>query len=134
MERFEWVSFPLKDESVIKNLIAFLAFLLMILVGYVYLGIVGVFISLIAVLITFLPYILPTKYIIENEKITVKFFFTSKTYEFKNFKSYYVDNKGILLSPFEKPHRLENFRGLYVRFGRYRNTVEKIIIEKFQKA
>ncbi|MEO0282082.1 MAG: hypothetical protein ABIN05_07020 [candidate division WOR-3 bacterium] len=133
MEKFEWVSFPIRDESVVKNLIAFLGFLLMILVGFVYLGVVGIFISLIAVLITFLPYVLPTKYTIDDKSITVKFFFTSKTYDFKNFKSYYIDDKGILLSPFEKPNRLENFRGVYIRFGKYRDEVEKMIVSKYSK-
>ena len=34
-----------------------------------------------------------------------------------DFRSFYVDKNGVLLSPFAKPTRLENFRGVYVRFG-----------------
>lgn len=133
MEKFEWVSFPLKDESLIKNFIAFLAFLLMLLVGYVYLGFVGLFISIIAVFITFLPYILPTRYTLENGKLKVRFFFYDKIYELEKFKSYYIDDKGILLSPFERPHKLENFRGVYVRFGKYKDVVKKLIEDYYKK-
>ncbi len=35
------------------------------------------------------------------------------------YRSYYVDKNGVLLSPFAKPSRLENFRGIYVRFGKH---------------
>lgn len=37
--------------------------------------------------------------------------------QWSNFRSYYVDKNGVLLSPFAKPTRLENFRGTYIRFG-----------------
>ena len=35
-----------------------------------------------------------------------------------DFRSFYADRNGVLLSPFARPSRLENFRGVYVRFGR----------------
>ncbi len=35
------------------------------------------------------------------------------------FRSYYVDKNGVLLSPFAEPTRLENFRGVYIRFGKH---------------
>lgn len=35
------------------------------------------------------------------------------------FLSHYVDRNGMLLSPFSLPTRLENFRGVYVRFGKH---------------
>jgi len=38
-------------------------------------------------------------------------------------KSYYPDKNGVLLSPFARPHWLENFRGLYLQFGRHRREV-----------
>lgn len=38
-------------------------------------------------------------------------------------KSYYPDRNGVLLSPFARPHWLENFRGLYIQFGRHRQEV-----------
>ena len=34
-----------------------------------------------------------------------------------DFRSFYADRNGVLLSPFARPSRLENFRGVYVRFG-----------------
>jgi hypothetical protein len=38
-------------------------------------------------------------------------------------KSYYPDKNGVLLSPFARPFWLENFRGLYLPFGRHRQEV-----------
>lgn len=132
MEKFEWVSHPLK-ESMSLNIIAFLGILLMLLVGYVSLGYVGMIVSVLVIILSLISYFAPTKYRIENGKINVSFMFIKKDYELSHFKSYYIDNKGILLSPFKKPNRLENFRGLYVRFGLQKESVVRLIAENISK-
>lgn len=38
-------------------------------------------------------------------------------------KSYYPDRNGVLLSPFARPFWMENFRGLYLPYGRHRDEV-----------
>ncbi len=38
-------------------------------------------------------------------------------------KSYYPDRNGVLLSPFARPFWLENFRGVYLQYGRHRDEV-----------
>ena len=45
---------------------------------------------------------------------------------------YYVDKSGVLLSPFIRPSRLENFRGLYVRFAGNKDEVMRIVSERIQ--
>ncbi len=46
------------------------------------------------------------------------------------YRSYYVDKHGVLLSPFVRPSRLENFRGLYVRFAENRDEVVNVVKSK----
>lgn len=38
-------------------------------------------------------------------------------------KKYYVDDRGVKLSPLRKPGRLEAYRGVYLRFGSRRDEV-----------
>lgn len=76
------------------------------------------------------PFFLPTYYELDNEKVKVKFFFNTKEKEWNMFKSFYVDKNGVLLSPFEKPSRLENFRGLYVRFNQNKEEVVDFVKSK----
>jgi len=84
---------------------------------------------LIAVL-TLHSYFLPTKYTVDENSITVAYMFQKKSYEWKYFKTYYMDDKGILLSPFASPSRLENFRGLYVRYGNKQNEIKEIVSKR----
>ena len=62
-------------------------------------------------------YFLPFHYHCETDKLII----TSCGYKlerpWETFRSFYVDANGVLLSPFARPTRLENFRGVYVRFG-----------------
>jgi hypothetical protein len=58
----------------------------------------------------------PTTYIIREDDIMVKSLLRRYSKNWDSFKSYYPDKNGVLLSPFPYPSRLENFRGLYIRF------------------
>jgi hypothetical protein len=44
-----------------------------------------------------------------------------------------VDKNGVLLSPFAGRSRLENFRGVYVRFGQNKDQVVNFVRSKIEK-
>ncbi|MGE3063212.1 MAG: hypothetical protein AB7T10_06210 [bacterium] len=117
MDNFRWVSLPARDSKPIIKLTAVLGFFLMLLIGFVELSWVGMIVSVIVSAIVYLQFIFPTTFTIKEKTILVEFLFTKREYEFSRFKSFYNDNTGVLLSPFLKPSRLENFRGLYIRYG-----------------
>lgn len=62
-------------------------------------------------------YYLPFRYQCEADRLIVTACCYRLERTWTTFRSSYVDANGILLSPFAKPTRLENFRGVYVRFG-----------------
>lgn len=62
-------------------------------------------------------YFLPFRYQCKTDRIIVTACCYRLERPWATFRSSYVDANGILLSPFAKPTRLENFRGVYVRFG-----------------
>lgn len=133
MDNFRWVSLPARDSRPVIKVIAVLGFFLMLLVGFVELSWVGAIVALIVSVIVFLQFVLPTAFTIKEKSITVEFMFSKKDYEFSRFKSCYPDNSGVLLSPFSSPSRLENFRGLYVRYGREeREKILGMIREKMK--
>ena len=70
-------------------------------------------------------YFLPFHHQCEADRLII----TSCCYKlersWETFRSFYVDANGVLLSPFARPTRLENFRGVYVRFGKH--TPEEVI-------
>lgn len=125
MDNLKWQSLPAKDSKPVIKVIAVLGFLLMLLVGFVELSWVGLIIAFLVSIIVFIQFVFPTTFTINDNTLIVEFLFSKKEYDFARIKSYYPDNTGVLLSPFIKPSRLENFRGIYVRYGK--EEKEKII-------
>jgi hypothetical protein len=119
----KWSTHPVKRSA--KTSILVILFLLVIWF-LVYFTTFNLFLTILSVVImlgSLSPFFLPTYYELDNQKIKVKFFFNTREKEWNMFRSFYVDKNGVLLSPFERPSRLENFRGLYVRFNQNKDEV-----------
>jgi len=72
----------------------------------------------------------PTRYIIYDDHLLVKTKMQTLRKDWSQYRSYYPDKNGVLLSPFGRPTRLENFRGLYVKFAGNREEVMDIVRSK----
>ena len=102
-------------------------FLVLLLFG-IYLGFQSIAVALISGIVllgSLYKYFLPFQHQCEADRLII----TSCCYRlersWETFRSFYVDANGVLLSPFVRPTRLENFRGVYVRFGKH--TPEEIV-------
>ena len=114
-----WRVHPL-TESWKRSGLLFL-FLSLILVG-IYFGFKSFFVSLLSAILLIGPlykYFIPFYYHCGIESLVVTACCYKMERAWSTFRSYYVDRNGVLLSPFSKPTRLENFRGVYVRFGKH---------------
>ena len=72
----------------------------------------------------------PTEYRLSDKNIKVKTTTQTLVKEWSMYRSYYADKNGILLSPFARPSRLENFRGLYIMFEKNRDEVTAFVKER----
>ena len=68
-------------------------------------------------------FFLPAKFELTEKKVSVKGLVAKKEKSWGDFRSYYVDREGILLSPFIERSRLERFRGFSLQFHRNRDEV-----------
>lgn len=75
----------------------------------------------------------PTRYELSRDKIKVKYLFTSVVKEVSMYRSFYPDKNGVLLSPFTKPSRLENFRGLYIKYHQNKTEVDAFVKRIFEE-
>ncbi len=105
-----------------------LGLFLTLLLFSIYLGFQSIYVALIsgiALLGSLYKYFLPFHHEFEADRLII----TSCCYRlersWETFRSFYVDANGVLLSPFVRPTRLENFRGVYVRFGKH--TPEEVV-------
>lgn len=104
-----------------KRTVILLIFLSSILV-ILYIGfqsIVVVFFSALLLIGPLYKYFLPFHYHCRSDSLVVSACCYNFERPWSSFRSNYIDKNGIFLSPFSKPTRLENFRGIYVRFGKH---------------
>lgn len=118
-QTISWTVHPLVENwtrSVILGL--FLVFLFLCL----YWGFRSIPIALLSVIFligSLYKYFLPFLHQCEADRLVISTCCYRLTRRWTAFRSFYVDANGVLLSPFSKPTRLENFRGVYVRFGKH---------------
>ncbi len=72
----------------------------------------------------------PTRYRFYDNHLIVKTTAQTLRKEWSQFRSYYPDKNGVLLSPFGRRTRLENFRGLYIKFAGNHEQVMEIVRSK----
>lgn len=113
--QIEWVSFPAVENFRKTTITTIFIISLSILLYFLYGPIYG-FLSILFLGFSLLPYYTPTTYRLNEDGIEVKKVFYTIKKSWSNFRSFYPDKNGVLLSPFSIPTRLENFRGIYIRF------------------
>ena len=128
-----WVTHPVKRSTKISIIVILFLFVIWFLVYLTTFSFLLTVLSVVIMLGSLSPFFLPTYYELDNKKVKVKFFFNTKEKEWNMFRSFYVDKNGVLLSPFERPSRLENFRGLYVRFNQNKDEVVDFVKSKIAR-
>lgn len=97
---------------------------------YFFYGIFFVCLAAVLLLLSLLPFFLRTRYELNENGIMVRKPYSKFKKEWSQFRSFYPDKSGVLLSPFARPSRLENFRGVYILFGERRNEILDFIRRK----
>ena len=99
-----------------------LGLFLVLLLFFIYLGFQSIYVAVLSAIFligSLYKYFLPFHHQFEADRLVI----TSCCYKterpWETFRSFYVDANGVLLSPFAHPTRLENFRGVYIRFGKH---------------
>ena len=127
MESLSWVSHPAK----LRKVAAAITLLLIIAIMVVVYNITQSWVMLVFAYLLFnaalSSFYFPTRFEVSQEKVKIKYTFTSQEKDMSMFRSYYTDKRGVLLSPFSRPNRLENFRGVYLRYHNNKDEVDAFI-------
>ena len=83
--------------------------------------------ALVVLFASLAKFYMPTKYRLNDKRVTVKSTTQTIHKNWSHFRSFYPDKNGVLLSPFIQPTRLENFRGMYLIFDNNRDEVINFI-------
>lgn len=68
-------------------------------------------------------FVFPVRYELTTEGAAARTAFSRTFIEWRRVRKYYVDDRGIKLSPLARQGRLEAYRGVYLRFGSNRDEV-----------
>ncbi|MFA5795297.1 MAG: hypothetical protein WC980_09590 [Candidatus Brocadiia bacterium] len=138
MSELKWTVHPVKQTPV-KSLFL-IAFLLLLLL-LVYILFESLLMTIVSGLLMFgslYKFFISTSYTLTETELIVKTLSGRMVKTWSEFKSYYPDQNGILLSPYPDKSRLENFRGVYLMTSQNRAEViafldKKIATEKSAK-
>jgi hypothetical protein len=125
-----WSTHPAKARPLVTTSVILFLIVLAVLV---YLLTYSAIFTVIAALILYgslTQYFTKTTYEFTETRVRVKYVVNKIEKEWAQYRSYYVDKNGVLLSPFAGPSRLENFRGLFIRFARNKDQVMEIVRQK----
>ncbi len=117
LEQCAWSCHPLREESTLKSVLLSATISMCAAVMAVGLGspVYGI-ISLIVLVAAMLGYLLPTDYLIDSEGASWKLLVWRRR-RWATFRRVVRHPDGLFLSSFRQPHRLDSFRGVFLRFG-----------------
>jgi hypothetical protein len=130
-QKLEWSVFPF-TENLKRSIIVIVIIIACGIV--VYLAFRDVFLGVLSVLILLASlhsYFSRTRYYLDQEGVIIRTSLAKTAKKWSDFKRFYADKKGITLSPFAKPSRLEPFRSVRLLFGGNREDVVAFISEVF---
>lgn len=117
-----WTSHPFKDYPRSSLILVIFIIILAVSLWKIAVSIWDMplfyYLGMIIFLISLITYFIPTKYELDNNKITITYLMIKVEKRYEDFGCYYMDNKGVMLGTFKKPRRLDPFRGTSLRFSK----------------
>ncbi|MBP7205255.1 MAG: hypothetical protein KBA54_01940 [Candidatus Cloacimonetes bacterium] len=84
------------------------------------------FLGMLLVLGNLLPYFIPTTYYLYEYEIVIYYLFLKITRRYTDFGCFYSDKRGMTLSTFKLPRRLDAFRGQSLRYSKSQAEKEQL--------
>ena len=127
----KWTSHPLRDFPLSSSIL--IAFIIIIAFSLWRIAVIDwempffyyLFVSIFV--LSFTPYFIPTTYEFHDDKIVIYYWFYRMEKQYSDYGCYYFDKKGVMLSTFKMPRRLDPFRGLNIRFSKTKKEKEKLL-------
>ena len=128
----QWTVHPIKKNWKVSAGVVLFLIILCAAIYFSFNSATFLLLSVAILVISLSPFFFPTTYTFQDDCIVVKSLLRRSSRQWDSFGSYYPDRNGVLLSPFPSPTRLENFRGVYIRFENNRSEVVEFIQRKIK--
>ena len=114
--QLKWTSWPVRDEPPSKTAVLALLIGMTVAMAWMqapYYGILG----FVLMMLLLAPYFLPCRFEVSSTGVKVFFPMFNRDRPWSTYKRYVVRKDGVFLSPFDKPSRLDSYRGDFLRFS-----------------
>lgn len=131
MDSLTWKSHPARERPLAAILVVIFIAVVMSMAYYIMdrnmlmMLLAGIIFS-----VSLSTFFFPTIYTVDENKVTIKYVFSTKVRNLSAFRRCFPETHGILLSPYLAPTRLENFRGFYLRYGRANKAEVDAFVQK----
>jgi hypothetical protein len=129
--KLSWKSWPFVERPLASSLL--LIFLIFLTVFLYKLAVLDwqmplfYFLGLALIYGNLLPYFIITEYFLYDREIMIRYIFFKVKRPWSDFGCFYKDKRGIMLSTFKMPRRLDPFRGQSLRFSKSQTEVAELI-------
>lgn len=123
----EWTCHPVKRKPLLSALVTVFIFMVVLVVYYSTESKAFGVLAAVVMIASLAKFYFPTTYRLTHEKIIIKTTTQTLRKDWSIYRSCYPDKHGILLSPFVRPSRLENFRGVYLMFSNNHDEVTSFV-------
>jgi len=126
-EILEWRCHPVRRRPIVSAAVTLFIVLVVVSVFYATDSRAFAVLALVVMLLSLAKFYFPTDFKLTADDVTVKTTTQTLVKHWSQYRSFYPDKNGVLLSPFPEPSRLENFRGLYLMFAGNRDEVVSFV-------
>jgi hypothetical protein len=118
----EWISFPFVDRpstsALLSVFLLILSYLLKEFIKSIQLPVAWWIAGMLLIFISLLPYFIPSRYKFYKKKVVAHYWFYKLERPYTDFKCFYSDKWGVMLGTFQRPRRLDPFRGMSIRYSK----------------
>lgn len=124
---YEWISFPFIEFPLSAALVLAFFVLAAVFVYTITLNFFWVLLSMVFLFSSLFSFFVPTYYKFYDDHVFVKLLVFKRERKYNEFKCFYADKKGVMLSTFNRPRGLDRFRGQSIRFTKAQDEREQIM-------
>ena len=125
-----WRSFPLADDFPRSLLFGVAVIGVSVLAGVAFQGLWAAAVAFVLLTVAMAKYVVPTHYHLDAYGVAVRFLGQTQRTPWSRIKRFDVGPHGVFLSPFERPSRLDSFRGVLLRFARNADEVVAFVTDR----
>lgn len=114
---YSWIFHPAKASWLVTTLLTVFLFLLLVIVFWLTQSRLFTLIGTVVLVGSMRSFYFPTEYKLFDDRIEVFYTISSHKKNWDIYRRVYPEKNGVFLSTFARPTRMENFRGLFVKYG-----------------